>query len=97
MSAEETTNPLNEAELAADTNDFVARMQKMAAGDLPPTNATVGYLLEQYKEAQGEFEKAQRQLTGTQETLIKLRGRLDGLEKDLKHWDEQAEADAKDA
>ena len=97
MSAHETVDPFNEAELAADTQDFVARMQKMAAGELPPTNATVGYLLEQYKSAQREFDKAQRQLTASQETLIKMRGRLDGLEIDLKHWDMQTKADDKEA
>ncbi len=87
MSATETKDPLNETELAQDTQDFVARMQKMATGDMPPTNATVGYLLNQYKDAQAELETAQRQLAAAQEAMIKVRGRMDGLEKDLKHWD----------
>lgn len=93
MSAEETKDPFNEAEMATDTQDFVARMQKMAAGELPPTNATVGYLLDQYKDTQAEFEKAQRALAAAQESIIKSRGRLEGLERDLKHWDAKAESE----
>lgn len=89
MSATETTDPFNDAEMKNDTDDFVSRMQKMAQGELAPTNATVGYLLDQFKDAQAELQTAQRTFTDAQAQVVKIQGRLEGLERDLRHWDAQ--------
>lgn len=70
-------------------DDFVARMQRIAKGEEPSPNPTVEYLLGQYKEAHAELEALQRQVVAGQEALMKVKGRMDGLEKDLRHWNDQ--------
>lgn len=90
MSAFETKDPMDADALKADSADFVARMQRIAKGEEPAQNPTIEYLLSQYKDAQAELEALQRQAATAQESFIRVKGRLDGLEKDLRHWDSVA-------
>lgn len=68
------------------TPDFVEKMRKMASGEMEPSSPAVAYLLGQYKETQAEVDAAQKQLVAAQEAILKLRGRLLGLEQDLIHF-----------
>lgn len=85
MSAFETTDPTDQTQLDADNKAFVERMQKMMSGELPASNETVEYLLKAYKDENAE-------LVALQETIIKLRGRLESREADLRVWDKKAAA-----
>lgn len=59
---------------------FVMRMSALLKGEVAPPDETIGYLLQAYK-------KDSQELLGMQEAIIKLRGRLESREADLKHWD----------
>ena len=83
MSATHTQNPTDEKLLKEDTEAFVEAMRKMASGEIEPGNETIGYLLEKLKDTQAEIEAAQKQLLAAQESITSLRGRSQGIEKDL--------------
>lgn len=93
MSDVHTFDPTDEKTVQADNAAFVTRMQKIASGDIEAPSEVVTYLLDQYKATEASLAQAQQALTASQEAIIKARGRLDGLEKDLRHWDAQNPAD----
>lgn len=85
MSAFETTDPTNQAQLDADNKAFVERMNKMLAGELQAPNETVDYLLKAYKDDLAE-------VNAMSEAIVKLRGRIESREADLRVWDKKAAA-----
>lgn len=76
---------LDADQIAADNREFVAQMQAILSGKKEPPSDTVGYLLAQYKTDMAAFKEAETALTTAQETLVKLGGRIEAREKDLRH------------
>jgi peptidoglycan hydrolase CwlO-like protein len=61
---------------------FIERMTAMMQGQVEPPNEQVAYLLKAFKEDN-------QRLVAIQEEVLKLRGRLETREADLRHWDDQ--------
>lgn len=76
---------------APEQDPFVARMQRVAAGDEPPANATIAYLLEQYRTAHARLVECQKEASERQNEAVALQGRIAGLEQDLRHLDAVAQ------
>ena len=64
---------------------FVERMGAMIRGDVAPPNEQVAYLVAAYKQDS-------QSLLSLQEAIVKMRGRIESRENDLRHWDSKLQA-----
>lgn len=92
MSAEHTQDASDMTAVEADNKAFVERMQRFFKGEVEPPDEHLAYVLQAFKDDTAEFEAAQKNLIAAQESLLRLKGRLESREADLRHWDKKNQA-----
>lgn len=92
MSAEHTQDASDPKAVEADNMAFVERMRALIKGEVEPPDEQISYVLQAFKDDTAEFEAAQKNLVAAQESLLRLRGRLESREADLRHWDKKNQA-----
>ena len=92
MSAEHTQDASDMTAVEADNKAFVERMRRFITGEQAPPDDQLAYFLQAFKDDTAEFEAAQKNLVAAQESLLRLKGRLESREADMRHWDKKNQA-----